>query len=296
MRANTLRNLIYQAAIGKLLLVSTQAAAEASEEQQQAWLAELAKRSLSDASLARFLRFWGYRPPQEPFRPEAREKPSLTVFVVGHQRSQLARVGEAPHLQKVYLHDISFSRRELAENRIYLGNHLLGCPSEYLGLASASWNRKYDGKTNWHGRFWPHCLPLERLHELPLEPRVVWAAALTNHDFATGIYWSYGLDKIFRGIHPLAMQVANHFGLRHFQREGVLANNYVAHRSVVRSLAKFMRSAIDWLTEKYGPVWPIKPDRCGMFTNRLPAFLGEAISILFWANQTDLELRQIPPP
>jgi hypothetical protein len=221
---------------------------------------------------------------------------ALTVFVLGHQRRQFAAIGEAPHLRRVYLHDISFRERRLAESRIFLGEHLLRCRAEHIGLASASWNWKYNGHTVWHGRRWPHCLGVEQLDQLDLSPGVVWAAAPTTCDGATGQRWSIGLDRIFPGIYPLVVHVARHFGLRHLFRHSLLANNFVAHRSTVRALTHFMRSAIGWLDAKYGPAWPIKPDRCGMFADRLPAFMGEALSLLFWANQTDLEIRQIPSP
>ena len=215
----------------------------------------------------------------------------LTVFVVGHTRRQFAAVGDAPHLERVYLHDISFRQRRLAESRFYLSGTPFRCRSEYIGMASASWNWKYNGHLLWRGRRWPHCLPLEQLDRLDLSPRAVWCAAITDSP-----RWAIHLDRIFRGIYPLVHSVARHFGLRIVKRNGPLANNYIAHRVAVRSLTHWMRASIAWLDQKYGPVWPIKPDRCGMFADRLPAFMCEALSILWWANQTDLELRQIPPP
>lgn len=222
---------------------------------------------------------------------------SLTVFVLGHRRNQFAATGEAPHLQRVYLHDISFRQRRLAESRIFLSDLLFRCRSEYIGLASASWNWKYNGRLEWHGRRWPHCLPVERLHALELSKRVVWAAAPTQCDGATGHRWVVGLERIFPGIKTLTEQVGLHFGLRHLYRHSLLANNFIAHRHVVRWLAHFMRSAIAWLDAKYGPVWPVRPERrWGGFADRLPAFACEALSLLWWANQTDLEIRQIPPP
>lgn len=220
-------------------------------------------------------------------RPHRR--PSLTVFVVGHEWIKLQAIPAAPHLHKVYLPSIELSG--LAENRIYRSDKLLACRADYIGLASVSWNTKYDGKTLWHGRRWPHCLPVEHLRELELSPSVVWCAAITDN-----VFWARDLDTIFPGIAPLIGEIIEHFGFRHCLRLGPLANNYVAHWTVVHALTRFMRSAMAYLDGKYGRTWPVSPDRLSLFSDRLPAFMGEALSILWWANQTDLTLKQIPPP
>lgn len=217
------------------------------------------------------------------------QRSSLAVFVVGHEWTKLQAIPHAPYLHKVFLPSIEVSG--LAENRIYRSDKLLACRADYIGLASMSWNTKYDGKTVWHGRRWPHCLPVERLHELDLSPSVVWCAAITDNAL-----WARDLDTIFPGIFPLLGEIIEHFGFRHSLRLGPLANNYVAHWTVVHALARFMRSAMAYLDRKYGPAWPVAPDRLSLFADRLPAFVGESLSILWWANQTDLTLKQIPPP
>jgi len=221
--------------------------------------------------------------------PRPMQKPSLEVFVVGHDWPKLQAIPAAPYLRKVYLPSIELSG--LAENRIYRSDKLLECRADYIGLASMSWNAKYDGKTVWHGRRWPHCLPTERLHELALSPSAVWCAAITDNAF-----WARELDAIFPGIAPLIGEIVEHFGFRHSLRLGPLANNYVAHWTAVHALTRFMRSAMGYLDGKYGPAWPVSPDRLSLFTDRLPAFMGEALSILWWAQQTDLTLKQIPKP
>jgi hypothetical protein len=213
-----------------------------------------------------------------------------TVFVVGHERKKLRSIAAASHVRKVYLPDLKQDMR-LAENQIYRSDLLLRCESEYIGLASASWNTKYDGQTEWHGRHWPHCVPIDDLYLLDFTPNVVWSAARTDD-----VAWSEGLDCIFNGIHPLVNEIVEHFGLRHHHRIGPLANNYIAHRSVVQALTRFMRAAMEYLDQKYSRQWPLQPERSGLFTDRLPAFMGEALSILFFVQQTDLEIRQIPKP
>ncbi|HWB13354.1 MAG TPA: hypothetical protein VG826_29280 [Pirellulales bacterium] len=223
---------------------------------------------------------------------ERARRKTLSVFVLGHQETVLGQVRAARHLRTVFLPDIDANCR-LAESRVFLAGGPFDAPpdSAYLGLATASWQRKYGPHEEWNGRKWPHCLPLERLDLLELQENVVWCAAITDDED-----WAFDLDHLFPGCDALVDELIDRFGLAHKHELGPLANNFVAHRDVTLDHARWMRSAIRYLDARYGEAWPISGERHPCFADRLPAFACECASILYFANRPDLELRQIPPP
>lgn len=219
------------------------------------------------------------------------EAKTLTVLVLGHERAALDKIITARHLAPINLNEIETDNR-LAESRIFLRPSAFDHSSAFIGLASASWNRKYGPTEPSRGRKWPHCLPLERLDELEIgAPNVVWCAAITDDE-----QWSQDLDALFPGCDALVNELIAHFGLRHRERLGPLANNFIAHRSVTLDHARWMKSVIEYLDSRYGRDWPVSGALHPCFADRLPAFMGECASILYFANRPDLELRQIPPP
>lgn len=221
------------------------------------------------------------------------------VFVVGHEAARLSQIAAAAHLRKVFLPGLrptlplALPPSQLAENQIYTSDLLQECDREYIGIAAASWNDKYLGRV-WKGVPTPHCLPLERLGELPLSPRIVWAAHKFTEDPFLG-----GLGRFVPGLLELVDLALAHLGASR-PADGawsLLASNFLAHRDVVRDLRNWQRRAIGYLDRRYGGRWPLACEvdfaEC---TCRLPAYVGEALAICYFAQRSDLQIRQIPSP
>lgn len=230
------------------------------------------------------------------------------IFVLGHEPERLASVADLSHLRKVFLPRIepttplNTPKTQFAENAIFLCDALAESRAEYIGVAASSWNTKYGGGI-WKGIRTPRVLPLERLDELPLNPRVVWAAHVNPDPLLIS-----GLDRFLPGLRELvfealadlwpspgaACQLARADDV---PRSGLLANNFLAHRAVVLDLREWMRRAIAYLDGKYGPAWPLRLGwQDDSVTCRLPAYVAEALSICFFALRDDLTILQIPPP
>ncbi|HEY5313676.1 MAG TPA: hypothetical protein VIK18_14205, partial [Pirellulales bacterium] len=202
----------------------------------------------------------------------------LTIHVLGHDRAKLAACPDEPPLTHVYLPDLDPSN-DNAESRIFHSDVLDHCPSEYIGLVTASWDKKYA----------THCWPLAELHRLPLLPRVVWCA------YEIDGRWPELSDESHPGFLPVLEQVASWAGLApdDYHRPAFWSNNFIAHRSIVRELAAFHRRLWPRILSTFGRLPPY--DTSGQDGDaRKLSYLTERVTMLFFANRPDLEIVRIP--
>lgn len=207
-----------------------------------------------------------------------RKAPDLTVHVLGHEPFGRPK---APWLREVNLTDLD-PDQSWGECRIY--DHLDpdAIDTEYVGLATFSWLKKYDAD----GKLAPW-----EFGELELRPNVVWCAQRTDDTrFLPYPDWRDHIEHFNPGCGPLIDELRALSG----RREGPVSawsNNWVMHRDVFRGLSAFYRTWMRHFRETY-PTCP--------YAALVPAkewgYLGEAIGVHYLASRADLEFREMRWP
>jgi hypothetical protein len=202
-------------------------------------------------------------------------RPDLTLCILGHQRIACPPFpnAAAPHIRPIHLPDIDPSNDQ-AESRFF---HTDLPKTEYIGLCTQSWNKKYAG----------HCWPLERLHRLPLSPSVVWCAARVEGD------WPELSEQYHPGITPVLREVAALAGIDDYRRPAFWSNNFLAHRPIAQDLAAFHRRMLPEILARFGRLPPYDTSRQDGDVRKL-SYLMERVTMLWFAARPYLELRQIP--
>jgi hypothetical protein len=207
----------------------------------------------------------------------------LEVFVVYHDPQTLAGLDDKPFLIRRWLDDLPagrYSHNSLAESRAYLADLPYQADAEYVGLATARWNKKY-----------PRILGLQDLDKLDLQPNLVYAAEKTKPGW---VGWS---DECHPGMRRLIYEMAGLWDLPVECRSSVWANNFICHRSVMHDLMPFWRRTFDFMYQKYGldPPFVTEKEAYSRYKQHLhPAYLYERITTLYFTNRTDLKVVQIP--
>ena len=83
---------------------------------------------------------------------EVETLPKTEIAILGHSPKQFDTISDRPYLKKVYLDDLDlgkyhkrFQSNYFSESRAFLCDDLFDDGVEYVGVATASWNIKYQG-------------------------------------------------------------------------------------------------------------------------------------------------------
>ena len=203
--------------------------------------------------------------------------PKLKVFLLWHDD------GRRSADQRWYHHYVNlselpigeFQSNAIAETRAYMADLPLG-DAEYVGFCTARWNDKYR-----------HAVRLSDLHHLRLSPKVVWAAERQETD------WISQSDMNHPGMVPLIKEMASEMGLILSWGPTLFANNFICHRDVFEDLKKFIRKVVGYFHEKYHFDLPFNngPHE----RSRQAAYFYERATMLYFANRSDLLLKQASP-
>lgn len=218
----------------------------------------------------------------------------LKVFVLGHSDELLAAVPDAPHLVPTDLRSLTvpdpFNTNLLAENRFLLSDEATQASAEYIGLGSANWATRF-----------PTQLPLADLDALApmLKKNRVFAPLLSRNWRDSEEEWHPGMTKIVD-------EVAAQFGLSKQQRVTLCCNAFICHREKFAEFLAFWREAWAFVYDRYGFEFPFtyrcptcgneSDDGIGRYqASRHAGFVGENLTMLWFANQTDLQLYNATP-
>jgi hypothetical protein len=252
------------------------------------WRAASAAELLSRRPAATVVHYQGSSKPWAGWRPldlDLSAPAALRVFVLGHDEAGLAGVPPRP-----FLEPINLSARDpdqaAAENRFYDQLPAGWDATEYVGLASWQWDRKWAG----YGH-----LPLAELHRLAprLRPGRVVAALKTGRPdvppYRGGDY-ADAMDHHHPGIRRYIDELRRATGRAEVQ-PSLWSQNFIAHRDVVRDFLAFHRRWMAHFRARYGPQcegmdFPHTPPR------RPAAWAGEFVCCHYFASRPDLEIAE----
>lgn len=207
----------------------------------------------------------------------------LKIFVLGHQELQLSKVADHDLLEKTnlcYLELPIENTNHIAENRFFLVEQkkFNGC-TDYVGVLSANYDNKY-----------PHLVPLSRMEQvLPkLKESIVFAASPTE-TFYEGKWIDYSY-KYHVTFEKYLKDMAQTFNLKLENQPTFWANNFICHKKVFLDFLVFFKAVFKYMHEKYAYTYQMKVDD----NSRIAAYVYERVSMLYFANRSDLEIRKIP--
>lgn len=206
--------------------------------------------------------------------------PSLRIFILSHRQDLLDAAPTGKAIRKVDLNTVvegTFSNNLIGEGRAFLADHDTGY-AHYLGFANARWNNKY-----------PHLrTKLEDLsriaHNMCLPNRVLVAWGSTD--------WYTHTLQVHPTMDPLLREMAALTGANLIDAPTCWAHDFICHRDVWYDWLHYWRKCFGYFHRKYGFMPPM--DSTGMDVCRLPAYLYERVSALYFANRPDLEIVQLP--
>lgn len=217
--------------------------------------------------------------PYKAFPPvldvEAADDAALTLLVLGRDYEKLAGAKAVPCGRVIYLPELD-PANDLAENRIFHSDVLLRYKTPYVGLCTESWNKKYQKK----------CWPLEKLHLLPMSPKVVWAA------YYAAPWWSEESEVAHPGILAIMQELSMSWDMQ-LRSRSLWSNNFIAHRDVVLELTEFHRWAMPLVLERWGWMPPYSTEQQDGKVRKM-SYLAERLSMMWFATRTDLDIVQIP--
>jgi hypothetical protein len=200
----------------------------------------------------------------------------LKVFVQGHTDEQLSAIDDAPHLIKINLNNLplgKFQDNRLAEHRLFLSDVPSNTDAEYLGFATWRWNKK-----------WYPVLQLKDLNKIPLSPDVVYYGMYGDENWASlSVAWHPGMEKYL-------FEISKYTNLN-IAKPTFWANNFICHKSVYEKWQTFFRDVFLYLYNKYGYEYDFKAEKD---EHRKPSILYERISMLYFANQPELQFMSVP--
>jgi hypothetical protein len=205
--------------------------------------------------------------------------PDLEVLILGHEDVDMPK--------REFLEFVNLTwfdpDNQWSESRVYEQIPAESIESEYVGLASVSWVKKYEQ--------WGVWAPWE-FGELELSPKVVWVADDTLDRYsAKPRPWIERMDEASIGIRIFIEELRDVSGLKEI-RDSAWSNNYVMHRDVYADLAAFHRRMKAYFLKTYGPIPPYLP----LDPVRGWGYLAEAFSVHYLASRADLDLRLIRRP
>lgn len=199
----------------------------------------------------------------------------MRILVLGHLGYDLEAVEMRSYLSPVRLDRLG--QNELAESRIYLDPGVMDRfeGREYVGLASARWDDKYEGKSTL----------LADLH---------WARGLLAKDVVLapdvwGSCWAEVTCRSNKGMERMLGELEKFTGMPLEKGPTFWSNNFICHRDVFSDYVAHFRKVYDHFHSKYDDRF----DYVGMDTRRTPAFFYEAVTVHYFSNRTDLEITRL---
>ena len=200
----------------------------------------------------------------------------LSVFAQGHTDEQLESIEDAPHIVKINLNTLpigKFQDNRLAEYRLFLSDLPSTTDSEYLGFGTWQWNKK-----------WYPIIPIQHLNAVTMKKDVVYYVMYANE------YWMRLSSAWHPGIDKYVYEIARKKRMD-INKPTFWATNFICHRSVYEQWELFFREVFNYLYNKYGMEYNFPTDKDD---HRKPALLCERMNMLFFANQPQLKLVQLP--
>ena len=209
--------------------------------------------------------------------------PELDVFVLGHQQKQLDSIIKKPFLHPINLNSLELpiqNTNHIAENRFFLlkQDQFKTC-KDYIGILTANFDSKY-----------PYLCSLADLDKIKnkLAKNMVFAASPTE-TFYDGKWLKYTY-KYHLTIQKYIEEMANTFHLTLEENPTVWANNFICHKSVFFQFLDFFKKVFYYMHGKYEYAYQLKVDD----PSRTAAYVYERISMLYFANRTDLTIYALP--
>jgi hypothetical protein len=206
----------------------------------------------------------------------------LTIYVLGHEAEQFEVIKNRPYLKSVRLDELvvgDYQRNDFAESRFFFTDFERHITTNYVGLASASWNKKYSYR---RGQMQVHMVDF--LHRLDFQPDRVWAGRIANENWRKFSEWAHPGIKYYLDF------VEKITGLD-AKGKSLWSNNFICHKEVMIDFVEYFRKTWDALNEECK--WRFAYD-CRITDNsRLSGMLAERVSMYYWRSRTDLDLVQI---
>lgn len=192
----------------------------------------------------------------------------LLTYVLYHNLDQIKVIEPKSHIEFVNLEEVNIDK-DLAENRLFFktitSNH------EYIGMASASWPKKY-----------PTSVKLEDLNLITLKENQVYAPDIAQKS------WALQSEYIHPGIFAILGDLAQQFNMS-LIGQTLWANNFVCHRDVFNDLIIKWKDMYFYALNKYKN--RVLPYHVGDENkHRHIAYLGERLTCLYFCNRKDLEI------
>lgn len=206
----------------------------------------------------------------------------LTVFVLGHDHKQFERIKNRDYLKHVRLDQLQvneYQRNDFAESRFLFTKFENTIETNYVGLATASWNQKYKIQKDQTRT----CM-VDFLHRLELKPNRVWAARVTDGDWRAFSIWAHpGIETYLDKIEKITNIDS--------KGKSLWSNNFLCHKNVMTDFLAFFRKTWDTLNSQYN--WDYNFGCRISDANRLSGMLAERVSMYYWRSRTDLDLIQM---
>lgn len=203
----------------------------------------------------------------------------LMIHVLHHGVNKPSIV--QPWLKLVNLNELSLpevlQRNDFSECRFFLSSEAEQFETEYVGVVSGSWDKKY-GKL----------CPLNKLYfavAAALEPDIVWFPdpALNG--------WIDQSEKDHPGMSVVLREVMKITGINSITVLPFYANTFICHRKVYEEYLVWFREAFQKVYDRYGLQPPFSVGRFDK--NRKFAYLAERMTMLYFANRADLRLVKV---
>ncbi len=207
---------------------------------------------------------------------------SLQLFVIYHDEAVLERIPDRRFIKKYVLDslDTEYQIPSIAENRFlyFLSTNRHFIHTEHVGIAAASWNRKYR-------RAEPPIPPIESLDHYPPAHNEVLVAAKVNH-------WYAASERCHPGIRLLIDEICSRNGFR-TTGDSFWSNNFICERQVMLDFLLWWNKEFVHFFSKYGEKPPFSNAWNGYKAWLHPAYFYERLTIAYFANQRHLTIRQL---
>jgi len=206
----------------------------------------------------------------------------LKIFVLGHSEESFSTFAKKDFLETVNLNNLNLvvpNVNDYGEARFFMQPlQATGEFPEYVGTLTWRHNSKYLDAIN---------LELMDTLEPQLLPHVVYASAPTSVYFKD---WISHTNACHRNIWPYVEGMSDVLGMRPKKTPTLWANNFVCHREVMRNLMALYSRAVPAINDLYGTKIQIQCED----PRRTIAYLYERLTMTYFSNRNDLEIRQMP--
>lgn len=206
----------------------------------------------------------------------------LMVFALGHSEESLGFIPDRPWIRKTDLNQLPTcveNKNDMAENRIFLTEetYFENCP-EYVGVLT--W--QYDMKYSW-------LLPYSELDEIlpELSPETAFGAEFSPLHISEWVDYTISYHKTIR---EYLDDLAHFAGLPLHNSPSFWANNFICHKSVFFDYIRLFKRVHAKMQEKHGNKFAYYAED----QRRVPAYLYERLTMLYFSNRFDLTLKVIP--